>query len=145
MSTAFTVVLRKKTPMGNGYQASFKLTGPTSYSTGGITVNAGLLFPSSGCRIIDHLIIKSVTGFVLAQWDETNSKIKLFYPTGGATAPSTVIAPSATATPASGATAVTSTAAQPAIPVVHVAGIGKELAAATDVSAVIVELLVQMR
>jgi hypothetical protein len=120
-----------------GYIQTVKLTGPTSYTTGGIAISASQF----NFFILDHLIIKSVSGGLIAQWDETNSKIILLYPTGGATAPASLGAPTSTATPASGATAVTSTAAQPAIPVTKVAGVAKEVAASTDVSSIVIEVM----
>jgi hypothetical protein len=145
MSTAFSVILKSTpVPFLDGKQASFQLTGPTSYTTGGIVCNAAL-FQSFGVNLFKHLVIKSVNLGLIAQWDEVNNKIKLFYPTGGASAPASLGAPSATATPATGVTAVTSTSAEPAIPVTAVGGEGIELASATNVSTVVLQILLQYR
>jgi hypothetical protein len=89
------------------------LTGPTSYTTGGIAYtpqNFGLDYN------VDAVVISSCSGGLIAIWDRANKKIKLFYPTGGASAPSTVTAPVAAAPALSGAPAIgTLAAAAPAI------------------------------
>jgi hypothetical protein len=139
MSTVFTATVTSSSVPGASYLRGAKLVGPTSYSTGGVPVTASLF----NLSVLDHVIIQGVTGaFLDANWDDVNKKIILSYPTGGATAPASLSAPAATSTPASGATAVTSSAAQPAIPVTFVAGLGKEVAASTDVSSVTVKVLV---
>lgn len=117
---------------------------------------------------------------------KTSVALRAFFPTGGATTPATLVAPisgassgaitngaitagantvggTATATPAAGATPVTSTGAQPAIPVVLTsvtvtsanptqaastftpgtgltAGIGKEVGDTTDMSSIIIRV-----
>lgn len=145
MSTVFTVALRASEPFNDGKQGSFKLTGPTSYTTGGVALTAATLASQSGCRIVKHLLIKSVSGGLIAQWDEVNKKIKFLYPTGGSAAPATVVAPTVVTTPDVGAVGLTGSAAKPALSGVVTAGIGKEVAASTDISSIITEILVQYR
>jgi hypothetical protein len=157
MSTAFSSVTNSRTVPGNRYMTQVTLTGPTSYTSGGIAYTPSTFGLDYN---VDAVVVLAVSGGLLAQWDRANQKIKLLYPTGGASAPATVTAPVAgapglgtlggTATPASGATAVTSTSAQPAIPLTMTgaptapaltAGIGKEVAASTDVSSITIECL----
>jgi hypothetical protein len=90
------------------------------------------------------------------QWDSVNGKLIFMLPTGGASAPATLVAPasaagtlSGTATPAAGATPVTSTSSQPAIPVTITggagsltAGVGLEVGSLTDVSSISLDLLI---
>jgi hypothetical protein len=70
---------------------------------------------------------------LIFEYDHTNSKIKAFYPTGGAAVPAAIGAPSV-AVP-SGATGVTSSAAQPNL--TETAGVAAEVANATDLSTVV--------
>lgn len=146
MSTVFTVALNG-TPEAylDGKQAAVKLTGPTSYTTGGVAFTFATIVNQTGARTIKHLIIKSVTGGLLAQWDEINKKIKLLYPTGGSAAPATVVAPTVVTTPDAGAVSLTGSAAKPALSGVVTAGTGKEVAATTDVSSIVIQALVQFR
>lgn len=139
MSTVFTVSLKSKQPAGDGYQAAFQLTGPTSYTTNGIVLNAATLYPQSGCRLIKHVIIQSVSGNLLAFWDVTNGKIKLSYPTGGAHAPAAVTTAPKVTSGASTASAVDAT--DPTI----TGGPGLEVASTTDVSSIVLRILVQYR
>jgi hypothetical protein len=170
MSTVFTSSVNSKNVPGNRYMTQVTLTGPTSYSTGGVAytaANFGFDFSA------DFVIIGTVSGGLIAVWDRANSKIKLFYPTGGASAPGSLSAPAAaapalsgapaigtiaaTVTPDAGATTMTGSAAKPTLNAVVsgapaigslaaaapalTAGIGKEVAASTDVSSITIECL----
>lgn len=104
------------------------ITFDSSYPTGGEAIS-----PSSvGLGTIygmQQIGGNAAAGAYLFHWDRTNKKIMAFYPTGGA-APASLGDPS-TVVP-SGATTVTSSAAQPNL--TENAGRGAELAAATDAS-----------
>jgi hypothetical protein len=103
MSTAFTSVVQSKNVPGNRYMSQVTLTGPTSYTTGGIAYTPSTFGFDYNA---DAVIISSVSGGLIAIWDRANKKIKLFYPTGGASAPATVTAPVAAAPALSGAPAI---------------------------------------
>lgn len=113
------------------------ITFDASYPTGGEAIAAS----DVGLKAIegmDRFGGNAAGGALLAHWDTTNKKLMLFYPSGGSATPATIIAP-ATTVPAGG-TAVTSTAAQPDL--VETAGIGKELANATDASTITVRMFI---
>jgi hypothetical protein len=158
MSTKFTSTVTSRTVPGASYMVGARLVGPTSYSTGGVPVAASLF----NFGILEHVIIQGVAGARLnADWDDVNKKIVLSYPTGGATAPATIVAPVAaapgngtlavTTTPDAGSTTMTGSVAKPALAGVVsgalaapalTAGVGKEVAASTDVSSVTIKVLV---
>ncbi len=74
--------------------------------------------------------------------DLATGKLRVYYPTGGASAaPGAVADPVASGAPPVGAVAVTSTGAQPVIASALTPGRGKEVAAATDLSALTAVLL----
>lgn len=189
MSTVFTQSVNSRTVPGNRYMTQVSLTGPTSYTSGGVAYtpsNFGLDYN------VDAIVIQSVSGGLLGRWDRVNKKILLFYPTGGASAPATVTAPVAvapalsgsltagsltgapslgtiagTVTPDAGSTTMTGSAAKPTLNVslsgapgagtlaqgapglgtlaaaapALTAGIGKEVAASTDVSSITIEVI----
>lgn len=157
MSTAFSSAVNSRTVPGNRYMTQVSLTGPTSYTTGGIAYtpqNFGLDYN------VDAVVISSCSGGLIAIWDRANKKIKLFYPTGGASAPATVTAPVAaapgigthagTVTPDTGSTTMTGSAAKPTLNVTFsgalaapalTGGQGIEVAASTDVSSIVIETI----
>lgn len=97
-----------------------------TYATNGVAVTAAL-FELPGT--IAELDI-GPSGGLIFEWDKTNSKIKAFYPTGGATAsPAALAAPQVT-TGASTASAVNATT--PAL----TPGVAKEVLNATDLSSI---------
>lgn len=157
MSTTFSSVTNSRTVPGNRYMTQVTLTGPTSYTTGGIAYTPSTFGLDYN---VDAIVIQSVSGGMLGRWDRANKKILLFYPTGGASTPATVTAPvaaapalgtlAATVTPDAGATTMTGSAAKPTLNAVFsgtpaapalTAGIGKEVAASTDVSSITIEVL----
>lgn len=92
------------------------ITLDNSYVTGGYAVTVGNFLLAS--RIF-FLHMNDGSGGLLVHWDYTNSKIKIYCPTGGGTAPTSLIAPvsaagtvtfsgTATGTMATGAVAVLS-------------------------------------
>lgn len=102
-----------------------------AYLAGGLALN-----PSDyALQAIDLVQPISCSGGLIAVWDQVNSKLQLFYPTG-----STIAAPAAVGDPivAAGGIAVTGVAADGRF----TAGRAKELAAATDASAIVVQLAV---
>lgn len=153
-TTLFDVKLDTSYPLTNGYVINASDVGLKYFKSGrveGSNKAGGAVLP-----VLDFGTF-TVNGAV----EPTSVALRVFLPSGGATAPGSLGAPTAsiaegaitiggtaTATPASGATPVTSTSAQPAIPVnlasvtatiaagsgTLVAGIGKEVANATDVS-----------
>lgn len=189
MSTTFTQSVNSKNVPGARYMTQVTLTGPTSYSTGGVAytaANFGFDFN------VDFVVISTVSGGLIGVWDRANAKIKLFYPTGGASAPASLLAPAAaapalsgsmtagsltgapalgtiaaTVTPDAGSTTMTGSAAKPTLNAVVsgapaigtlaqgapgigtlaaaapalTAGIGKEVAASTDVSSITIECM----
>lgn len=157
MSTVFTQSVNFRAVPGNRYYSQVSLTGPTSYTTGGVVYtpsNFGFDYN------VDAVVISSVSGGLIAIWDRANKKIKLLYPTGGASAPATVTAPVAaapgigthagTVTPDAGATTMTGSAAKPTLSVTFTGalaapaltgGQGIEVAASTNVSSIIIECL----
>ncbi len=112
MSTAFTSVVQSKNVPGNRYMSQVSLNGPTSYTTGGIAYTPSTFgFDYS----TDAVVISSVSGGLIAIWDRANKKIKLFYPTGGASAPASVTAPVAGAPSLSGSLTAGTLTGAPAI------------------------------
>ena len=113
------------------------VTGDAAYPTGGYAPTPG----DVGLQNIDGALQiggNPASALLKAHWDTTNKKTMFVYPTGGAgAAPAALGAP--TATPAAGATAVNSTAAQPAIPINP--GEGAEVANNTDLSTITVRMM----
>lgn len=66
------------------YAAAVDVTGDTSYPTGGYAVTPATYLPT-GARLITVVPLMTGGGFV-PQWDNTNSKIKLFSSNGAAPA-----------------------------------------------------------
>lgn len=154
--TLFDVTLDNSYPLTNGYTINAQDVGLKFFKSAiveGSNKTGGSVLP-----IIDLGIGTTGAGSL-----PLKVALRVFTPTGGATGASSVTAPSfaegaitiggtATATPASGATAVTSTSAQPAIPVnlssvtgtiasgAATAGIGKEFANGADLSSIIVRI-----
>lgn len=97
----------------------------SSYNTGGMAVTAANFeFPGT----IAELDL-GPTGGLIFEWDKTNGKVKAYYPTGGATASPAATGDPKVSTGASTASAVNATS--PAL----TPGLGKEVAASTDLSA----------
>lgn len=99
----------------------------SSYPTGGEPLAARDI----GLLVVDDIRFQDNGFRLLYDYDYTNSKVRVFYPTGGA-APAALGAPSV-AVP-SGATAVTSSAAQPDL--TETGGQGVEVANGTNLSTV---------
>ena len=145
MALTLTPVRNAEDVWGRTKTTVFDITGDTSYPlTAGYVINAqdvGLKFIFSarveGCNKAGGAVLPVFDFGTPAGLPATSTILRLFLPTGGATAPATLTAPVAgatvagaitvtngaisiaasTATPDVGATPVTSTGAQPAIPV----------------------------
>lgn len=144
---AVTVTINKREAVGRARYRSGTIDFDASYPTGGESLSAADL----GLGSVDLCLLAPASGLMF-EYDHTNSKVKALYPTGGAAAPATRVAPVAAAPTASGAnavvpagaTAVTSTAAQPTLTITQptitapalTAGIGLEVGNTTDLSAV---------
>jgi hypothetical protein len=90
---------------GTEVQVVAEMVGDSSYTSGGYAI-AGVL-PFSTLRML--IPINTNLG-LLSIWDQVNQKIKVFYPTGGATAaPTSVSATAKSTTGASTASAVNAT------------------------------------
>ncbi len=156
-TAVFDITLDTSYPLTNGYPIAAGDVGLRSIVSArveGSNKAGGAVLP-----VLDFGAIGTSPGLA-----NTSVILRLFHPSGGATAPATLTAPvaggaaggaitiggTATATPAGGATPVTSTGAQPAIPVdltnvtatpaagaaaALTAGIGKEVGNTTNVSA----------
>lgn len=175
MSLTFTKVRDSEDIWGKTRTVVFDIDFDSSYPlSAGYTVNA----QDVGLKnFIDAAVVggNTASGAVLPHFafskglQISSAVLRLFLPSGGASAPATLVAPvagattpgaftvggTATATPAAGATPVTSTGAQPAIPVnlasvtvsqaagtggAVTAGIGKEVGNTTDVSSVTIRV-----
>jgi len=145
--TLFDVTLDTSYPLTNGYVINPQDVGLKAFksaSVEGMNHTAGEILP-----VLDLGIGTTNQGTILP-----TIALRIYCPTGGATAPTSLAAPAgattigaSTATPASGATAVTSTSAQPAIPVTFgtiatalTAGIGKEIGNGTNLSTVVLRI-----
>lgn len=104
------------------------VTFDNSYRTGGMTLAKATL----GLGLELDSVHAGTTAGLLFSYDHSTSKLKAFYPTGGASAPAALGAPRATAT--AGGTPVTSSAAT--VPVALAGGQGIEVADATDLSTI---------
>lgn len=170
MATIFTSTVNSRVVPGGSYMVQATLTGPSSYSTGGVALTADLF----NLNTIENVVILGVSGGLTARWDRANSKLIFNFPTGGASAPATVTAPVAaqgaltgvpavgtlavTTTPDAGGTTMTGSAAKPALAGVITGaltagtlalaapaltgGIAIQVAASTDISSIAVEVLV---
>lgn len=118
---------KEATVVGNKRFLRFDCTFDSSYPTGGESISASDL----GMSVID-ILIAAPNGGLVFEYDHTNSKLKAFFPTGGAS--STSVAAPSVAVP-SGATAVTSTAAQPGL--TETSGIAAEVGATADLSSIV--------
>lgn len=131
---ALTVTVQKRFKFGNGYGVVADVQFDNSYPTGG----ESLTKDSFSLNNIDFVLPSTAAGYMF-EYDHTNSKLK-------ALTPRAAISGTLAATVNTGATAVTSTAANGAIitltgtPAVA-AGAGAEVANATDLSAVTVRVI----
>lgn len=112
------------------------ITFDDSYPTGGEAITAANFGFSSTIYVLE---LGKDDGLMF-QFDRTNSTIMAYFPTGGASSPTTVGAPTATATLPSGTTTVTSSSANPTPTVTLVAGAGKECGSGCNLSAVIIQV-----
>ena len=104
------------------------IAGPSSYATGGDPVKVSGFSNVFG---MIHCGGNPAAAGVIAHFDDVNQKLIYYYPTGGGnSSPGSLADPAATVP--TGATAVTSTSAQPTLPITP--GRGKEVAASTDLS-----------
>lgn len=103
-----------------------------SYPTNGESLKASDLGLTSR---IDLLVAAPDSGLIF-EYDHANSKLKALYPTGGSASPATLTDPVVAVTVPSGATGVTSTAAQPDLTETLTGGRGREVADTTDLSGV---------
>lgn len=126
---ALTVVVDRTDTVGRytkvktGY-----VTFDSSYPAGGEALSASDL----GFSTAVSTFVASPAGGLIFEYDFTNSKIKAHYPTGGSATPASLAAPAVTIP--SGATTVTSDAAQPNV--TETAGISKEVGSTTNLSTV---------
>lgn len=123
---ALSIAIRKQSVFGDMRVVFADVTFDASYVTGGLSLVPKDLGISDALSV-RFADVASNSG-LLFEYDHTNQKLKAMYPTGGATAPAALAAPTA----AAGATAVTSSAATAPL----VAGQGREVANATNLSAV---------
>jgi hypothetical protein len=117
--------------VGSKRAVNGKITFDSSYPTGGESLTPANI----GLGVIDNIDFSQGVGGLVFRYDYANKKVMAFYPTGGSAAPAALADP-VTSVP-SGATTVTSTAAQPDL--TETAGRGKEVAASTDLSSIAVE------
>lgn len=161
MALTFTAVAGSLDYWGHYVVELFDIALDTSYVTGGYAVTAANFGTGRTLAGMQFVGGNAASGQALPVFDTVNSKIKMWFPTGGASAPTSLTAPvaaaagagtfAATATPAAGATPVTSTSAQPAIPVVFTGalaaaaltgGIGIEIGSAANLSTLTYRALV---
>lgn len=123
------------------------VAGDLRYWSGTITFDSGYL--TSGELVAAsnfgwssiYSIDLGMNGGLVFEWNKTSGTIMAFFPTGGATAAASVTAPVATTTiPSAGGVTVTSASANPTLTSVLVAGIGKEVASADDLSTIVVQV-----
>ena len=137
---AFTVTADAVSIFGNMRVGVYSLTFDSSYATGGEAITASELGLS---EILFALPApkNAASGELIYRFDYTAAthKIQVFYPTGGAAAAASLVAPAFVTT--SGATTVTGSAATLA-GINEVAGKGTEVTSATDLSTVIIKLFV---
>lgn len=123
---ALTTTFVRRSVFGNRRVTVADVDFDSSYPTGGESLTATNL----GMSVLD-LVLVSNKGGLIFEYDYTNSKLLAKHPTGGAA--STGLAAPTVAVP-SGATAVTSTAAQPNL--TETAGIAAEVGNTADLSTI---------
>jgi len=127
---ALSIVIDKTDTVGRYIKVKVgTITFDSSYPTNG----EPLVSTDLGFSTAVSCLVAAPNAGLMFEYDHTNSKIKAFYPTGGAAVPAAIGAPSVAAPV--GATPVTSTAAQPNF--TETAGVAAEVAAATDLSTVV--------
>lgn len=140
MALTFTPVKGTEFEMGRLRGRIFDVALDTSYPTGGYSIlgkDIGGLLEIIG---VDFLGGNPGSGVLIYQWDNTNNKLMVFYPSGGGAA-----SPAALADPAitAGAVAVTSTAANGSADLTP--GRGKEVANTTNLSTLTIRLVFYAR
>ena len=126
MALSFNLI--QKYVVGDRREVIVDITLDASYPTGGEAIT-----PADLSLNDIHWLMAAPNGGLMFEFDHANSKLKAFYPTGGAAIPAALAAP-AVAVPA-GATPVTSSGAQPNM--TETAGIAAQVAAATDLSTIV--------
>lgn len=130
---AFTVTVKKRGTCGDLRYVAADCQFDNSYGTGGESLTASDLGYPGGTI---QLLLNGEPGGLLIDYDYTNSKLLVRYPTGGATAaPTSVSAVPAVTSGASTASAVNATT--PAL----TPGVGKEVGNTTDLSTITVRVL----
>lgn len=124
---ALTITIDREERMGRRFYRSGTIAFDSSYPTGGESLTPSDL----GIRTID-ILLAAPAGGLMFEYDNANQKLKAIYPTGGSAAPAALADPAITVP--TGATGVTSTAAQPDL--TETAGRSKEVANATDLSTI---------
>lgn len=135
---ALTFTKDKEGVAGDLRYWSGTVTFDSSYPTGGEAILASDFGFGSTIYVLD---LGSDSGLVF-KFDRTNSKILAYYPTGGASAPTTLGAPTAAATLPSGSTTVLSTSANPTPTVTLTAGVAKEVGNTANLATVVVQVFV---
>lgn len=126
---ALTVTINKTDTVGRYLKVKTgTITFDSSYPTGGEPLTKSDLGFSNSVETF----VASPNGGLIFEYDFTNSKLEAFYPTGGGATPASLAAPAVTVP--SGATAVTSSAAQPNL--VETAGIAAEVGNTTNLSTI---------
>jgi len=126
---ALTVTINKTDTVGRYLKVKTgTITFDSSYPTGGESLSKSDL----GFSTSVETFVASPNGGLVFEYDFTNSKLEAFYPSGGSATPASLAAPAVTVH--SGATAVTSSAAQPNL--VETAGVAKEVGNTTDLSTI---------
>ena len=124
------------TVYGNKYIDTYDVTFDTSYPAGGEAILPKELGRGEilGAKILGG---NAAAAVLLYHWVVTTYKLMAMFPTGGgATAPTSLTAPVVAVTVPSGATAVTSTAAQPDLTETFTPGQAKEVGATIDLSSI---------
>jgi len=124
---ALTITVDRKERMGKRHYRSGTIAFDASYPTGGESLTPADL----GMRTID-ILLSAPAGGLMFEYDHTNQKLKAIYPTGGGAVPAALADPVVSVP--SGATTVTSAAAQPDL--TETAGRSREVANATDLSTI---------
>lgn len=122
----FTITNKDESVMSNKKWVRADIQFDTSYPANGESLTPAELSMGSF-----DLVLIAPSGGLLFEFDHVNNKVKAWFPTGGAAA--TSLADPSVAVP-TGATAVTSTAAQPDL--TETSGRGKEVGATADLSAI---------
>ena len=119
--------------LGSEYGVVADFTFDSTYPTGGEPVDlVALGFPNDSC----DFMIAAPAGGLIFEYVRSTKKLIAKYPTGGGAVPAALGAPTV-AVPA-GATTVTSSAAQPNL--TETAGIGVEVANATNLSTITTQI-----